>query len=66
MSKHRKQRHANIYQGKLIFNPFPEELRVLREQIRADLKEANRKRIIANKAYEAEAWDEIKKACRRL
>ena len=64
--KHRKQKHNNIYQGKLIFNPFPEELRQLREAIRADVREANRKKIIANKAYEAEAWDEIKKACRRL
>ena len=61
--KHRKQKHANIHQGKLIFNPFPEELRVLREQIRADVREANRKKIIAHKASEAEAWDEIRRGC---
>ena len=64
--KHRKQRHANIHQGQLIFNPFPEELRIIREQIRAGLKEANRKKIIAHKAQEAEAWEEIKRACRKM
>jgi hypothetical protein len=61
--KHRKQKHHNIHQGQLIFNPFPEELRQLREAIRKDNQEANRKKIIANKAYEAEAWDEIKRGC---
>jgi hypothetical protein len=61
--KHRKQKHANIHQGKLIFNPFPEELRQLREAIRADVREANRKKIIAHKASEAEAWEEIKRTC---
>ena len=64
--KHRKQKHSNIHQGKLLFNPFPEELKALRESIRKDVHEANRKKIIAHKAQEAEAWDEIKQSCRRL
>ena len=64
--KHRKQKHDNIYQGKLLFNPFPEELKALRESIRKDVHEANRKKIIAQKASEAEAWEEITRTCRRL
>jgi hypothetical protein len=63
---HRKHNHANIRQGNLIFNEFPEELRQLRESIRKDVREANRKKIIAHKASEAEAWEEIKRACNRL
>lgn len=65
MSK-RKHNHANIRQGNLIFNSFPEELRQLRESIRKDVHEANRKKMIAHKAQEAEAWDEIKRTCNRL
>ena len=64
--KHRKQKHDNIYQGKLLFNPFPEELKALRESIRKDVREANRKKIIAHKASDAEAWEEIKRACTKL
>jgi hypothetical protein len=63
---HRKHNHANIYQGNMIFNAFPEELRKIREEIRAQLPHENRKKIIAHKASEAEAWEEIKRACTRL
>lgn len=65
--KHRKQKHDNIYQGKLLFNPFPEELKKIREEMRAELPKQNRKKIIAYKACEDEAWkegwDKIRREC---
>ena len=56
--KHRKKKHDNLNQRRIIFNPFPEELRVIREEMRAELPDQNRKKILADKAERAEAKDE--------
>lgn len=64
---HRKHKHHNIYQGQLIFNPFPEELRQLRESMRAELRKTNEhKRKVLESARNAEDWEDIKRACKSL